>query len=117
MKNFTGLEVQTRQYNQCSSYYCQEKLQESDTYVCPIGGRQSCRKTLYNLSVNREDLIEAPMWFHKKGLQETPSGYGRRLNSGYKIMFNGRQYRCYVTIFSNSGTMWFKSKGTKIIVS
>ena len=117
MKNFTGLDVTTSQYNQCSTYKCHEAQVRSQTYVCPLKGRESCAVTLYRVSADREDLIDSPMWFHKKGLSETRSGYGRRLNSGYKIMFNGRQYRCYVTIFSNSGTMWFKCKGTRIIVS
>jgi len=65
---------------------------------------------------DRDDLVYAPMWFHLKGLSETSSGYGRRLNSGYKIRFNRRLYRIYVTIFSNAGTMWFKTKGKEIII-
>lgn len=72
---------------------------------------------MHKIYAEREDLIEAPMWYHLKGLSETSSGYGRKLNSGLKISFNSRQYRLYVTIFSNSGTMWFKVKGQKIIVS
>lgn len=71
---------------------------------------------MYRISADRDELIDAPMWFHLKGLQETRSGYGSRLNSGMKINFNGRLYRLYVTIFSNSGTMWFKSQGQTIIV-
>jgi hypothetical protein len=92
MKNFTEDDVQT---------------------VKPYGDDRSYLK----ISADRDDLIDAPMWFHKKGLSETSTGYGKRLNSGYKISFNGKLYRVYVTIFSNSGTMWFTCKGRKIIVS
>lgn len=59
---------------------------------------------------DRDELVHAPMWWHLKGLSETASGYGRKLNSGYKISFEGRLYRVYTTIFSNSGSNWFKTK-------
>ena len=68
------------------------------------------------ISASRVDLIDAPTEWQKRGLSETASGYGRRLNSGMKIRFEGRDYRVYVTIFSNCGTCWFKTKGRRIIV-
>lgn len=69
------------------------------------------------ISVERDDLIDAPMWYHLKGLQQTASGYGRKLNSGFKLSFNGRLYRVYTTIFSNSGTNYIIVRGERIIVS
>jgi hypothetical protein len=69
------------------------------------------------LSCGRDDLIYNPPAWMRRGLQETASGYGRRLNSGYLIRFNRRIYRLYVTIFSNNGTMWFKAGGRQIIVN
>ena len=71
-------------------------------------------KTIY---ADRSELLYAPTSWQKLGLQETSSGYGRKLNSGYKINFNGKLYRLYVTIFSNAGTTWFKANGIKIHVS
>ncbi len=66
---------------------------------------------------SRADLMEAmPAWM-AQGLQQTASGYGRKLNTGLKIRFNGRDYRVYCTIFSNIGTVWFKSRGRRIVVS
>ena len=62
------------------------------------------------INADREDLIEAPMWYHAKNLQQTTSGYGKKLNSGYKINLNGRLLRVYVAIFSNNGTMYVKTK-------
>jgi hypothetical protein len=72
---------------------------------------------LERIAADRDDLIDDPPAWMKHGLQETASGYGKRLNSGLKISFCGRVYRIYVTIFSNSGTAWFKTRGRRIIVS
>lgn len=69
------------------------------------------------LSVDRDDYIDAPMWFHKQGLRQTASGYGRKLNTGLKLSFNGRLHRVYCSIFSNSGTNYIISKGRRIICS
>ena len=82
----------------------------SDSDITTSGGYE-------RIAADRADLIEAPTEWQKAGLQETASGYGSRLNSGLKINFNGRLYRLYATIWSNSGTLWFRSRGRKIIVS
>lgn len=63
------------------------------------------------ISCLRNDLIYNPPDWMLAGRQETSSGYGRRLNSGYSIRFEGKVYRIYTTIFSNSGTCWFQVKG------
>jgi hypothetical protein len=63
-----------------------------------------------------ELAYDPPEWM-KRGLQETASGYGRKLNSGRKIHFNGRLYRVYVTCFSNAGTAWFTARGKRYSVS
>lgn len=60
-------------------------------------------------------LLSQPPWM-QRGLQETASGCGRRLNSGFKIHFEGKLYRVYTTIFSNVGSNWFKVKGRTIYV-
>lgn len=63
------------------------------------------------------DLIYSPLWWHKRGLQKTASGYAIKIESLYKIFYNGRQYRIYHTIFSNAGSAWFKAKGQTIYVN
>ncbi len=65
---------------------------------------------------DRSELIQAPLWYHNRGLSQTASGYGARLNSGLKIRYCGRDYRIYITCYSNAGTAWFKAKGQKIVV-
>ncbi len=70
-----------------------------------------------HIYANREELIDAPMWFHKRGLQQTASGYGRRLNTGKKIKFNDKAYRLYATCYSNAASVWFVANGKRIYVS
>ena len=64
----------------------------------------------------RDKLIYAPLDWQKRGLQQTASGYGGKLNSGYNIIFNGRVYRIYITVYGNSGTAWFKAGSRRIVV-
>ena len=66
--------------------------------------------------INREDLIEKPLWYHKKNIMQTPTGYGNKLTMSYKVPYNGRKYRVYCTCYSNIGTCYIISKGEKIFV-
>lgn len=68
-------------------------------------------------SADYEDLIYAPLEWQKAGLQQTASGYGKKLTSAYKISFNGRLYRLYTICFSNAGSTYFTAKGKQIFVS
>lgn len=68
------------------------------------------------ISAEKSDLAYCPTEWQKMGLMETRTGYGARLNTGYKISFCGKLYRVYCTVYSNAGTCWFKVKGKKIIV-
>lgn len=65
---------------------------------------------------DREDMIDAPLWWHERGLQQTASGYGRKLTTRYKLRFEGKDYRVYVTQFSNVGSGWILVRGRKIFV-
>lgn len=69
------------------------------------------------LFADTSELIYAPLDWQKRGLSETTSGYGSRLTHPYKINFNGREYRLYVTQYGNSGSVWFKAGGRKIFVN
>lgn len=63
-----------------------------------------------------DDLVRTPLSWQKAGLQETRTGYGAKLNTGYKIHFNGKLYRVYCTQYSNAGSCWFIAKGRRIYV-
>lgn len=71
----------------------------------------------YGINCLLSDLIYNPPAWMRAGRQETASGYGQRLNSGYMIRFERRIYRLYVSIFSNNGTTWFKTGNRTITVS
>lgn len=64
-----------------------------------------------------DELIDSPLWWHRQGLSQTSSGYGRKLTSRYKISFEGKNYRLYTTCFSNAGSTWFIAKGNKYFVN
>lgn len=63
------------------------------------------------------NLLESPLWFHRRNLSQTVSGYGARLTTSKKIHFNNRFYRIYCTQYGNAGSCWFKAKGKKIFVN
>ena len=64
-----------------------------------------------------KDLVESPLAWQKLGLQQTASGYGMKLTSRYKINFNGKLRRLYVTQISNAGSLWFMLNGNRVCVS
>lgn len=66
---------------------------------------------------DKSELVYDPPEWMKQGKLESKDGYGSKLNSGFKIHFNGKLRRIYVTIYGNAGTSWFMTKGRKIIVS
>ena len=68
------------------------------------------------ITVPESSLIEKKPWWMLRGLSESTSGYGAKLNSGYMIKFEGRIRRIYVCQFSNAGTCYIKYKGSDIIV-
>ena len=63
---------------------------------------------------NKTDLIDAPMWFHKRHLSQTASGYGRKLATPHKVKHNGRMKRVYCCIFSNNGSLFIMSHNKQI---
>lgn len=64
-----------------------------------------------------EDLVDSPLWWQKKGLQQTATGYGSKLTSRFKIVFQRKLRRLYHTCYSNAGSVWFVVKGVKIFVN
>lgn len=66
---------------------------------------------MYEIIAQDVPLVDAPLWYHERGLMQTATGFGRKLTTRYKVQFNGRLYRVYCTQFSNSGSLWFTAKG------
>ena len=57
-----------------------------------------------------------PLWWHKKSLSQTASGYGGKLTSPYKTWYNGKWYRVYIMCYSNCGTAYISVKGQRLIL-
>lgn len=68
------------------------------------------------ISIEENELIDAPMWYHKRGLMQTATGYGRKLNTGKKYRYNGRLYRVYCCQYSNSGTLYIIVKKNLVVL-
>jgi hypothetical protein len=56
------------------------------------------------------------MWYHTRGLMQTATGYGSKLNTGKKALVGARAYRVYATCFSNCASLYIIIKGVKIYV-
>ena len=61
-------------------------------------------------------LTWAPLWWHEKGLQQTASGYGKKLTTPWKAHHNGRLYRVYCVCFSNAGTLYILPGGKPVYI-
>lgn len=54
-------------------------------------------------------VVDKPLWWHRQGLSQTASGYGRKLASPICVKTDdGKVRRVYVTCYSNSGTAWVR---------
>jgi len=62
-------------------------------------------------------LESHPLWWHLRGLQQTASGYGRRLTTRYKVRHEGRLYRVYATQISNAVSHWIMAKGVQLHIA
>jgi hypothetical protein len=71
----------------------------------------------FGLFADATQLIDEPLDWQKRGLQQTATGYGAKLTSRYKINFEGKLYRLYVTQYGNAGSTWFRVRGRKIFVN
>ena len=49
---------------------------------------------------------DAPLWWHKQGLQYTASGYGGKIPSSLMVKVGNRWRRIYVACYSNNGTAY-----------
>ena len=64
-----------------------------------------------------KDTIESPLWFHKRGLMQTATGYGRKLATSKKYRYKNRLYRIYVCQYSNSGTAYILHKNQWVVLN
>ena len=60
---------------------------------------------------------ESPLWWQLQGLQQTASGYGRKLTTTRMVRYLGRWHRVYVACWSNNGTAYIIARGERITVT
>jgi len=63
-----------------------------------------------------KDGIDKPLWYHKRNLMQTASGYGRKLVTPTMVKYNNRLHRVYCCCFSNSGSLYIISKGKNLYI-
>jgi hypothetical protein len=68
------------------------------------------------ISLSEIEHKDAPLWWHKQNLQQTASGYGRKLVSRKMIKYNKRWRRVYVCLISNAGTAYIEDANGNWIV-
>ena len=61
-------------------------------------------------------IYEKPLWYHKRGLMQTSTGYGRKLVTSKMLKIGKRSYRIYCHCFSNIGTCYIISKKQHYVV-
>jgi len=74
-------------------------------------------KAYTRLECEVSELIERPLWYHKRGLMQTATGYGSKLVTEHMIKYNNRLHRVYCMCYSNSGTLYILSHSKQLILS
>lgn len=57
------------------------------------------------------EMVYAPLAWQVQGLQQTATGYGRKLNTGYKVMYAGKLRRVYAICISNVSSLYVQAFG------
>lgn len=71
---------------------------------------------LNRIYIHKCDLIYKPLWLHIMNVQETKSGYGKKLRLPYMVKYHNRLHRIYVCQYSNAAISYILIKGTRCIV-
>ena len=62
-------------------------------------------------------LIDAPLAWQARGLQETATGYGCKLTTRYKVEHNGKLRRVYASCYGNSSSLYIVTHGRRIYLN
>lgn len=65
--------------------------------------------------VEREFCWRPTAW-QLQGLHETATGYGARLNSGYKVHYAGKLRRVYAVCYSNCASYYVLIAGARVFL-
>lgn len=56
------------------------------------------------------------LWWQKKGLSFTSTGYGVKIPTDRKVKYGNKWYRVYCCIFSNVGSLFIVSKNYNLYI-
>jgi hypothetical protein len=62
------------------------------------------------------EMKEKMLWWQKRGLSQTSTGYGSKLTSTKMVRYNDRWYRVYVMCYSNNGSAYIITKGNMLFL-
>jgi len=65
---------------------------------------------------DKNEVIIKELWWQKKHLMFTATGYSKKIPTEYMVQWNKKYYRVYCACFSNNGTCYIISKKESIIV-
>lgn len=58
-------------------------------------------------------FVYVPTEWQKQGLQQTATGYGSKLNTGYKVAYFGKVRRVYAVCYSNVASLYVMFNGQR----
>lgn len=68
------------------------------------------------IDIENYETKEELLGWQKRGLMYTSTGYGDKIPTSKKIRVDGRWYRIYCCIFSNSGICYIRKGGELVII-
>lgn len=71
---------------------------------------------IIHLNLPEQNFFDAPLAWQKMGLQQTVSGYGRKLATSRKVWIGNRAYRVYVAQVGNAGSAWIEVTGSRFYI-
>ena len=68
------------------------------------------------ISYRERDIVSRPLRWQRQGLQQTASGYGRKLTTTRMLRVGKRLYRIYTMQYGNSGSPYIIVKGKELFL-
>lgn len=65
------------------------------------------------MGIQESEFIVKELWWQKRGLSFTKSGYGSKIPTQYMVYHSNRLKRVYIIIYSNSGSLFIMNKGKR----
>lgn len=75
-------------------------------------------ESLSLLGLEKEGRVKLSLlWWQKRGLRYTASGYGSKIPTSRMVKVGKRWYRVYCICYGNAGTCYIVEKGNRVLVT